>query len=150
MKQFEYITNGLGKRVLHLMLIISLFIGCKSCVSYLLFAKENFKCPICQVLKGIHTPRISIYRLSGKVLLPSEEIIVHKSEAKTDIPQKAIAYITPKNYGLYNSLPQLIELQNESLLKASLIKFYILNHQLKISPLFYVQKPVNDLQNLTT
>lgn len=150
MKQFEYIANSLGKKVLHLLLIISLFIGCKSCVSYLLFAKENFKCPICQVLKGIYSPRISIYRLSGKVLLPSEDVVVRTTEAKKAIQQNVIAYVTPKNYGLYNSLPPLTDVQNESLLKASSIKFYIQNHQLKIAPLFYVEKPVKNLQNLTT
>ncbi len=45
--------NWAGKRVLHLLFIVSAFLSCRACAAYFYDSEKNFKCPICVLLKGV-------------------------------------------------------------------------------------------------
>lgn len=48
--------NCIGKRVFHLLFFVSALLMCKACAQYFYYAEENFKCPICEILKSIRNP----------------------------------------------------------------------------------------------
>ena len=150
MKTFEYISNLIGKRVLHILFILSVFLECKACASYLLYAKENFQCPLCEIIKGVRSNKIHVYSLSAKVIIPDykDEVQCKPLHHENIFAQQQSYAINNKGYvqvelpvHLVRIYEEYTEIQN---------RLFIKYHQLKISPFFYVQKPVNDLQYLTT
>ena len=52
MNLFEKIMTSTGKRVYHLFFLISVLLLCKACAQYFFYAEQNFKCPICEILKS--------------------------------------------------------------------------------------------------
>ncbi|MBK7763688.1 MAG: hypothetical protein IPI46_09985 [Bacteroidetes bacterium] len=115
-----------------------------------MYAKENFQCPLCEIIKGFRSNNIHIYSISAKVIIPD-----YKDEMQCKPLHHENAFAQQQSYTLNSKgyvqveLPVLLlriyeeytEIQN---------RLFIKYHQLKISPFFYVQKPVNDLQYLTT
>ena len=61
MRAFELLMNCIGKRVFLLLFFVSALLMCKACAQYFYYAEENFKCPICAILKSIRNPaRVSV------------------------------------------------------------------------------------------
>lgn len=118
--------------------MLSVFLECKACASYLLYAKENFQCPLCEIIKGVRSNKIHAYSLSAKVIIPD-----YKDEVKCKPLHHENIFAQQQSYAINNKgyvqveLPvQLVwiyeeytEIQN---------RLFIKYHQLKISPFFYV------------
>lgn len=45
--------NCIGKRVLHLLFLVSAFLLCRACAAYFYNSEKNFSCPICVLLSYI-------------------------------------------------------------------------------------------------
>jgi hypothetical protein len=56
MNFFENIMIAFGRRVYHFFFLVSAMLICKICVQHFFYSKQNFKCPICEVLKSVRKP----------------------------------------------------------------------------------------------
>ena len=135
---------------MHFLFILSIFLECKACASYLLHAKENFQCPLCEIIKGVRSNKIHVYSISAKVFIPdyNDEVQRKSIHDENVFPQKQPMLIMREGYFSFK-LP-IPSCKNYGEYTKIQCRLFIKYHQLKIATLFYVQKPVNDLQYLTT
>jgi hypothetical protein len=139
-KKIEHISNLIGKKLLHFIFICAIFFQCKSCASYILFAEENFKCPICEIIKGFSNPKITfyngviIYKVSLKVILPNQKQQVEDiQESLVENNSNNQKYLKEHYYKIPPSI--IIHLKSHTRIQHHL---FILYQQLKVDPDSYV------------
>jgi hypothetical protein len=99
-QKFEHISNLIGKKALHVLFVFALFFQCSSCASYLLFAEDNFKCPICEIIKGFNKNKFTYSKseiininVTKERSFYFEQVILKE---KKELQQEAQVIIEPK------------------------------------------------------
>lgn len=86
----------IGKRVLHLLFVISAFLSCRACAAYFYNTEKNFKCPICVLQKGVQ-PNTTLYFPNFINIQPfdvNEKDILSKSK-KNSVPFSSFDFKVP-------------------------------------------------------
>lgn len=138
MSLFEYIMNCIGKRVFHLLFLVSAFLSCRACAAYFYNSEKNFKCPICVLLKGVQPHSTLVYSEFANTIPcdKCDEDILSTAKEKTELFTNSHFNIS---LVLFSSKSELIPHYILTKHFAS-VKRYLLFKQLKIGGFYQIIK----------
>jgi hypothetical protein len=124
--------NSIGKKVFHFLFLIAVLLSCRVCAAQLFAMQQNFKCPICILIKGKPSISFHLTPLSKNSLTNVQVQTVKREFAQ----QNSFAEQTIESTNNLKILYSFFALPFNTTQRNSKPNLYILYQQLKIGNCF--------------